>query len=188
MSAVLPTFANVPRGHSHTPDGRPDGPEPLLAKSAQVVQHGRWPADPRFYNPVKSSEIQVRWCQLWVSVGQRWSAFGMVAARSCCTPAILTFKRQHSSLFVPKPSRGAYCRWRGVPAWEPRSVNVRWRPLLTMAIVTRLVTRSLTSLQSRVISSSLFPRQATSPRGPQVERASTNCQLGNPRGSFPRAA
>jgi len=30
--------------------------------------------------------------------------------------------------------------------WEPRSVNVRWRPLLAMAIVTHLVTRLLASL------------------------------------------
>jgi hypothetical protein len=43
---------------------------PLLAKSAQTVQHGRWPADPGLAGPAKSGEIQVCWCQPWVSDGR----------------------------------------------------------------------------------------------------------------------
>jgi hypothetical protein len=52
-------------------------------------------------------------------------------------PAASSSRRQ---VAVPTAS-GAACS-----TWESPSVNVRWCPLLAMAIVTHLVTRSLASL------------------------------------------
>jgi hypothetical protein len=42
-------------------------PDPLLAKSAQGVQHCPWPGMTRFANPSESGEIRPCWCQPWVS-------------------------------------------------------------------------------------------------------------------------
>jgi len=48
-------------------------------------------------------------------------------------------------LFVPKPSHGRAARAAAGPTWEAPSVDVRWRPQLSVMIVTHLVTRSLAS-------------------------------------------
>jgi len=60
--------------------------------------------------------------------------------RGCCTFVLHMASSSRSQVAVPTGSGAARL------TWEPPSVNVRWRPLLVMAIVTHLVTRSLASL------------------------------------------
>jgi hypothetical protein len=53
-------------------------PDPLLAKSAQGVQHCPWPGMTRFASPSESEEIRPCWCQPWVSTGEADARFGQL--------------------------------------------------------------------------------------------------------------
>jgi hypothetical protein len=41
-------------------------PDPLLAKHGQDVQHSLWPGTQRSERPPAYSNVQARWCRLWV--------------------------------------------------------------------------------------------------------------------------
>ncbi len=62
------------------------------------------------------------------------------------TPLVDRPRVVEAGLFVPKPTRDAGCQGRhACLAWEATSVDVRWRPLLPVVIVTHLDTRSRAS-------------------------------------------
>jgi hypothetical protein len=56
-------------------------------------------------------------------------------------------------LFVPKPARDADYQVCGMSDREVLSVDIRWRPLLPVLIVTHLVTRPLESMKGSVAGS-----------------------------------
>ena len=93
--------------------------DPLLAKSAQGVPYRPWPGLTASAGLLKSAEIRTRWCQLWVSP----------AGRRFADPASLS-----RSQVAVQTAYSATCL-----TWVAPSIDVRWRPALSVVIVTHLV-------------------------------------------------
>jgi hypothetical protein len=62
-----PDSRSVSRTQPPACPARHDGRDPLLAKHGQNVQHCLWPGTKHSQRPPEYSNVQERWCRLWVS-------------------------------------------------------------------------------------------------------------------------